>query len=102
MPRKKGDAEQIIQSSPGATTFVGDGIQIFQLLAVKHALKLEEGGMAFNTRRKLRPMWAEAFGMPKRTTYKLLHEEIDRRVRDLEISNGLNVTGLNTQGDYPA
>lgn len=95
------DAQRIIQSSPGATTFTGDGVHIFQLLAVKHALRLEEQGMAFRNKVKLRKLWAEAFEMPARTTYRQLYEEIDRKVRDLERANGLNVTGDNPGGEYP-
>lgn len=87
---RKGEARKIIESTPGGTVFTGDGVQIYQLLAVKHALRLEERGLVMTkNRRKLRPLWAEKLGLNKNAVYNSVYAAIDKKIRELEQANGL-------------
>lgn len=88
--KKKGDAERIIESVPGGIVCTGDGVLIYQLLAVKHALRLEERGLVMGRgRRKLRPQWAEKFDLPKQASTATVIRRIDEEIRKLEKANGI-------------
>lgn len=77
--RKPGDAERVIHSS-----LENDEVGLYVLLAVKHALKIEEKGMINSGKRtKLQPFWAVKLGLNKQATYATIYREIDSRCKKI-------------------
>ena len=69
----------IVQSAHGSITVTGDDIAIFQLLAVKGALKLEKLGMK-SRGGSIRKGWALRLGLKPGAKHDEVIAEIERRV----------------------
>ena len=59
-------------------------VRRFQLAAAKHAIALEAKGMRHSRFRKgVRGLWAEYYGMPKRSTHLAVIERIQEEIDTL-------------------
>ena len=70
----------IVQSAHGAIMVTGDDIAIFQLLAVKGALRLESLGMK-SRGGSIRKGWALHLGLKPSAKHAEVIAEIERRVQ---------------------
>ena len=70
----------ITQTTSGAITVTGDDIAIFQLLAVKGALKLEMAGLK-SRGGSIRKGWALRLGLKPGAKHAEVIAEIERRVQ---------------------
>lgn len=82
----------ITQTAGGAITVTGDDIAIFQLLAVKGALKLEKAGLK-SRGGSIRKGWALRLGLKPTAKHDEVIAEINRRVEAAK-----NPTTTTTEG----
>lgn len=68
------------------TTLTGEGVNAFQLIAVKAALKLERAGLKHSSGRKLRPFWAKYLGLKPRDDYDKYIAAIEAKLTEIRAS----------------
>lgn len=68
------------------------GTKIFQLLAVKSALKLESLGMKHSSGKSIRKMWALELGLKANAKYPEVIAKIEEKL--LELKNDPRGTGI--------
>lgn len=82
---------RVVANRDGSISFEGeDATQLYQMIAVRHALRLEQHGFRRSSGRTIKSKWAEALGLGKRASYAAVIGEVERRIEELgsKVSGG--------------